>query len=274
MSPSMKKSAKSAAKKAGKKGVKKAGTKAKTAKPKPKKKVAAKKAKSAKAAPKKHSAKKATKGSAKKSTTAPAKKTAPKKVASKADVKKADVKATAKSAAKSATKTTPKSAAKTSAKKASKAAVPTTNTSKIKGKAAKGSSKPAKRSRPRKLVTPTGPRHPKLGYKWICYECDAKFYDLGKEEPICPKCEADQRERPPADMKSAPETPKPKVVRPMAQLLDDEDPAANREEEVRPKNAAPTEKEMFDASETDDGLDIDDADVVNEGHEPPEIDAL
>ncbi len=269
MSPSTKKSAKSAAKKAGKKAVKKAGTKAKTAKTKTKKKVAAKKAKSAKAAPKKPSAKKATKGAAKKSSTAPAKKTAPKKAASKANVK-----ATATSAAKKTAKSTPKSAAKASAKKASKAAVPTTDASKTKGKAAKGSSKPAKRTRPRKLVTPTGPRHPKLGYKWICYACDAKFYDLGKEEPICPKCEVDQRDRPPADTKSAKETPKPKVVRPMAQLLDDEDPAASREEEARPKNAAPTEKEMFDAAETDDGLDIDDADVVNEGHEPPEIDAL
>ncbi|MEZ4292787.1 MAG: FYDLN acid domain-containing protein [Myxococcota bacterium] len=40
-------------------------------------------------------------------------------------------------------------------------------------------------------MTPTGPRHPKLGFKWSCFGCDAKFYDLGKEEPICPKCGAD-----------------------------------------------------------------------------------
>ena len=33
-----------------------------------------------------------------------------------------------------------------------------------------------------------------LGKKYSCYSCHTKFYDLGKPEPICPKCNADQRE--------------------------------------------------------------------------------
>lgn len=33
-----------------------------------------------------------------------------------------------------------------------------------------------------------------LGKKYSCYSCHTKFYDLGKPEPICPKCGADQRE--------------------------------------------------------------------------------
>ena len=37
---------------------------------------------------------------------------------------------------------------------------------------------------------------PELGTKHACYSCQTKFYDLGKKEPICPKCGADQREAP------------------------------------------------------------------------------
>ena len=28
----------------------------------------------------------------------------------------------------------------------------------------------------------------KYGKRWICMKCDARFYDLNKAEPICPKC--------------------------------------------------------------------------------------
>jgi len=30
----------------------------------------------------------------------------------------------------------------------------------------------------------------KLGSKWECFSCGAKFYDLNKPEPLCPKCGA------------------------------------------------------------------------------------
>lgn len=33
-----------------------------------------------------------------------------------------------------------------------------------------------------------------LGRKYTCYSCHTKFYDLGKPEPLCPKCGADQRD--------------------------------------------------------------------------------
>lgn len=39
-------------------------------------------------------------------------------------------------------------------------------------------------------------RKVKLGQRWVCYACEAKFYDLNRPEPICPKCQADQRESP------------------------------------------------------------------------------
>lgn len=34
----------------------------------------------------------------------------------------------------------------------------------------------------------------KLGTKYECYNCNTKFYDLGKSEPICPKCGANQKD--------------------------------------------------------------------------------
>jgi uncharacterized protein (TIGR02300 family) len=35
---------------------------------------------------------------------------------------------------------------------------------------------------------------PELGNKFECFSCGAKFYDLGKPEPVCPKCGANQKE--------------------------------------------------------------------------------
>ena len=40
----------------------------------------------------------------------------------------------------------------------------------------------------------------KLGTKYECFNCGTKFYDLGKAEPLCPKCGANQRD-------AAPDTP-------------------------------------------------------------------
>ena len=39
-------------------------------------------------------------------------------------------------------------------------------------------------------------RKAKLGTKWTCYSCGVRFYDLQKPDPLCPKCESDQRESP------------------------------------------------------------------------------
>ena len=36
----------------------------------------------------------------------------------------------------------------------------------------------------------------KLGTRWTCYSCLGAFYDLNKPEPICPRCNADQRDTP------------------------------------------------------------------------------
>jgi hypothetical protein len=51
-------------------------------------------------------------------------------------------------------------------------------------------------------------RKAKLGVRWSCYSCGAKFYDLHKPEPVCPRCQADQRQSPQF------EQPKAKRARP------------------------------------------------------------
>jgi hypothetical protein len=64
-----------------------------------------------------------------------------------------------------------------------------------------------------------------LGEKYVCFSCGKKFYDLGKPEPICPKCGSDQREAP-RPSKTRPPAPVPEVTeRPVkrSRLLDDDD---------------------------------------------------
>ncbi len=89
-------------------------------------------------------------------------------------------------------------------------------------------------------------RKERLGTKWACYACGVKFYDLKKPEPICPKCEADQRESPvfekkttrsrakTARKKTSPRkkaSPRKKTSRPRLAAADD-DVAATPVEEI------------------------------------------
>jgi uncharacterized protein (TIGR02300 family) len=43
----------------------------------------------------------------------------------------------------------------------------------------------------------------KLGKRYTCFQCQLKFYDLNRPEPLCPKCGADQRENPNPDPREA-----------------------------------------------------------------------
>jgi hypothetical protein len=66
----------------------------------------------------------------------------------------------------------------------------------------------------------------RLGVKHVCFKCNAKFYDLNKPEPICPKCGTDQRLRPKLEAKAKPPPPtgpRRAVTRPMVPLLEDEE---------------------------------------------------
>lgn len=63
-----------------------------------------------------------------------------------------------------------------------------------------------------------------LGTRYTCFVCSAKFYDLNRPEPLCPRCDTNQHDRPK-------EPPKPRVrkkggrrkARGMGPLFDDDD---------------------------------------------------
>ena len=203
-----------------------------------KKKTAAKKASAKKASARKAASKKASKATSKK---AAAKKTA--KKAAKATSKKATAKKAAKATSKRATKST-KAAKATSKKAATKKATPAASKKASTRKAApKAGAKKAsgakataggtarKKASPKVRYAPATPASPEakpgLGYKWSCYACAAKFYDLEQEQPLCPRCGANQREQPLDTVaavapKPAPRPKKP-AAQPMARYLDDEE---------------------------------------------------
>ena len=83
-------------------------------------------------------------------------------------------------------------------------------------------------------------RREKLGQRWVCHACEARFYDLRRPEPRCPRCGADPRE--------APEPEKPRRVRarkarkPKAAASGTAvaGPAASAARETEPEEAAPS----------------------------------
>jgi hypothetical protein len=80
------------------------------------------------------------------------------------------------------------------------------------------------------LAVLTSDRGQRLGAKHVCFSCGLKFYDLNRPEPICPRCQANQKERPkesatkpaPPRPPEAPRKPKPRDLGP---LLEDEEAA-------------------------------------------------
>lgn len=83
---------------------------------------------------------------------------------------------------------------------------------------------------------------PNLGKKFSCYSCHTKFYDLGKPEPMCPKCGADQR-----DAEEAPLVTSSRGRRVIEEPLDDEFEADDEAAPARP--AAATDEEEFEEPE-------------------------
>ena len=99
-------------------------------------------------------------------------------------------------------------------------------------------------------------RKPGLGLKWSCYECGAKFYDLNKPEPVCPKCGTDQRNRPkrspgaPAPAPAASSESRRPAAAPMSRLLAEEEEAAVEEPLEEEEESSATE---LDISELEEG---------------------
>lgn len=99
---------------------------------------------------------------------------------------------------------------------------------------------------------------PDLGTKWECFSCGVKFYDLGRPEPLCPKCGADQRQaksqETTADVLSARRRKREESV--LRELEEDDRLAPDAEAEFD----ADEDEEVVGAEETEDeDDDLDDA---------------
>ena len=77
----------------------------------------------------------------------------------------------------------------------------------------------------------------KLGTKHECYSCGTKFYDLGKSEPICPKCGANQKDVTTSDSPSSGQSSRRRrkaEITPKAIDVEDDEPIADLDEEIVP----------------------------------------
>ena len=74
----------------------------------------------------------------------------------------------------------------------------------------------------------------KLGNKFDCYSCGTKFYDLGKPEPICPKCGANQKDASQAEGALASQSARRrrKAEAPKAVEIEEEEPIDIGDEEM------------------------------------------
>jgi uncharacterized protein (TIGR02300 family) len=66
-----------------------------------------------------------------------------------------------------------------------------------------------------------------LGLKHSCFKCATKFYDLRKPVPACPKCGADQRDKPAATPKATVRKPPVAKTEPAAEVVEEFEAAAD-----------------------------------------------
>jgi hypothetical protein len=97
-------------------------------------------------------------------------------------------------------------------------------------------------------------RKAKLGERWTCFSCAAKFYDLHKPDPLCPKCGTNQRESPVFKQKSTKKKSAPK--KPPRKLA----PEPVEDEEVEIEGTLEPD-ELLEASPEGEQLEIEDLDM-------------
>lgn len=96
----------------------------------------------------------------------------------------------------------------------------------------------------------------KLGTKFECYSCGTKFYDLGKNDPLCPKCGANQKDVTSSDVPAAGQSSRRRrktEVAAKAIDVDDDEPIADLDEEIVPD--AEIEGEALDDDDDDEDFD-------------------
>src|ERR1700712_2872168 len=97
----------------------------------------------------------------------------------------------------------------------------------------------------------------KLGTKYDCYNCGTKFYDLGKPEPICPKCGANQKDavtsESPASSQASRRRRKAEVAKPI-----------DIEEDEAPIEAEIADDEMVEPELADADLDAEEEEEIDD----------
>lgn len=97
----------------------------------------------------------------------------------------------------------------------------------------------------------------KLGNKFDCFSCGTKFYDLGKSEPICPKCGANQKDASQSDSTAASQSSRRKRKAEVAKAvdLDDEEPIADIGDEEMVGPVGEIDDDEIEEEEEDDDFD-------------------
>jgi predicted nucleic acid-binding Zn-ribbon protein len=110
-------------------------------------------------------------------------------------------------------------------------------------------------------------RSQRLGAKHLCFSCGLKFYDLNRPEPVCPRCGANQREKPknpPREAASPPPPPKQPRGRDITPLLADDDDesvnsnAADSDDVDLDIGELEKDASLFDETESEDDSDDED----------------
>lgn len=93
---------------------------------------------------------------------------------------------------------------------------------------------------------------PELGEKHTCVSCGARFFDLGKEPAVCPKCGTEQPAEQPRLKRTAPLPEEKKAAKPM---LDGDDV------DVEVPDDGEDEDILADADDLDDDAGVIEADI-------------
>jgi uncharacterized protein (TIGR02300 family) len=98
----------------------------------------------------------------------------------------------------------------------------------------------------------------KLGSKYECYNCGTKFYDLGKSEPLCPKCGANQKDASTSESTSASQSSRRRRKAEVAKPLDlEEEEVAAPIEDISDEEMVGPDLEGADLAEEEEEEDLD-----------------
>jgi uncharacterized protein (TIGR02300 family) len=97
----------------------------------------------------------------------------------------------------------------------------------------------------------------KLGNKYDCYNCGTKFYDLGKAEPICPKCGANQKDAVSSESPSSGQASRRRRKADVAKPIDIEEDEAPIEAEI-------ADDEMVEPELADADLDAEEEEEIDD----------